>query len=110
MAKEKLFAVIDMALAVVKDAALADCIKRVENAQREYLLAEADKNRAESKAVIQSIAKIDIECRKMEITYDKVKDELGNSGEVIMEELIDMLSKERKRLVKEKNLIMKRNT
>ncbi len=107
MAKKDIFAVLDLALAVVKDAALADCLRRVENAQREYLLAEADKNRGKSKAVIKAIVKIDIECKKLELTYSKIKDDLGSDGKDIMDDLLGMLEKERKRLVKEKNSIMK---
>ena len=69
MAKKELFALLDLALAIVKDVTLTECLKKVENAQREYLLAEAEKNRGKSKAVIRAIMKIDIECKKLEFTY-----------------------------------------
>ena len=105
MAKKDVFAVLDLAIAVVKDVALADCLRRVENAQREYLLAEADKNRGKSKAIIQAIVKIDIECKKLELTYNKVRNSLGDEGKEIMDELLEMLAKERKTLVTKKNQI-----
>ncbi len=105
MAKKDILAVLDLAMAAVKDAALADCLRRVDDAQRAYLIAEADKNREKSKAVIKAIVRIDIECRKLILTYDSIKNDLGEDGQEIMDELMGMLEKERTRLVEEKKSI-----
>jgi len=105
MAKQNIFSVIELAMAVIKDAAVEDCLRRVENAQRELLLAEADKNREKGRAIIRSIAKIDIEQKKLEITYSKIKDDLGDDGKEIMDNLIRMLNEDRARFIQEKNRI-----
>lgn len=107
MSNVGIFEVFDLALSVIQDVALAESIRCVENAQREYLFIEADNNRRKSDAVIKAIAQIDIEFWKMKLTYDKVKGQLGSAGEEVMEQLLDTLSKERERLIKEKKAITK---
>ena len=96
---------LNVALALIKDQALNNCLKRVEDAQRAYLLAEADRGREKNKAIIKAIAQIDIERIKLNNTYIKVKDDLGPDGVSIMEDIISFLEKDRKRLAEEKKTL-----
>lgn len=106
MKRDNLIVLIDLALAVVKDIAIEKSLVRVKEAHREYLLAEASSNRDKSKAVVRAIAKIDTQCIILERDYLKAKDTMVADGRAAMEPLLDMLKRERMRLVEEKNRIM----
>jgi len=108
--KNELFILIDLALAVVKDIALEDRLKKIQSAQREYIQAQACANRSKSKAIIKAIVNIDTQVILLERDYLKVKDTLETDGRAAMEPLITMLKKERIRLVNEKNAIMNEKT
>ena len=105
MQKQDIFQLIGLAGDFAKDFALALCLKRVEDAQRQYLLAEADAKRSKSSAVIKSIAKLDIAIIKLEKTYEKVEESMGEKGREVMDLLIGELESERTKLVKEKKKI-----
>ena len=107
MARDEVIIAIDAALAVIKDIAITECLKRVENAQREYLLAEAKQNREKTDEIIRSIRQIDLERMRLEATYSKVKNSLGDEGNRCIEVVLKSLEKKRKYRVSEKNDIMK---
>ena len=110
MKKNEIFILIDLALAVVKDIALEERLKNIQSAQREYIQAEACVNRNKSKAIIKAIVNIDTQFILLERDYLKAKDTLEVDGRAAMEPLIDMLKKERVRLVNEKNAIMEKKS
>ena len=105
MQKQDVFQLIGLAGDLAKDFTLALCLKRVEDAQRQYLLAEADAKRGKCSALIKAIAKLDIEIKKLETTYEKVEESMGEKGREVMDILIGELESERKKLVKEKKRI-----
>lgn len=105
MNSQDIFQLLNLGLSVVKDLSLAQCLKRVETAQRNYLEAEAEANRTKSRSVIMSIARLDREIISLEVTYLPLKDTMGEKGREVMDLLVSELEKERKRLVKKKKQI-----
>ena len=105
MQKQDVFQLIGLAVDFAKDIALVQCLKRVEDAQRQYLLAEADAKRGKSSALIKAIAMLDIEILKLEETYKRVEESMGEKGREVMNLLVGELESERKKLVKEKRRI-----
>lgn len=102
MQKQDILQLIGLAADFAKDIALVQCLKRIEDAQRQYLLAEADAKRGKSNALIKAIAALDIEIIKLNETYEKIKESMGEKGREVMDLLIGELESERKKLVKEK--------
>lgn len=109
MKQRDIFALLNLGMAVIKDAAVIQCLKRIEKSQREFLIAEADQNRIRSKVVIVSISKLDFQIKDLEMEYARVKPLLGEKGEEIIDLILKELYDERARLVKEKNQIAKSN-
>lgn len=105
MQKQDVFQLIGLAVDFAKDIALVQCLKRVEEAQRQYLLAEAEAKREKGNALVKAIAMLDIEVLKLEDTYKKVEESMGEKGREVMDLLICELESERKKLVKEKRKI-----
>ncbi|MCR5107992.1 MAG: hypothetical protein K6B28_07485 [Lachnospiraceae bacterium] len=96
---------IDITLAYVKDKALREIIGRIQNAEREYLKAEADARRKVSNEIIESMVSIDIERIKLENTYNNIKNTLTHEGRSAVENLIKILKDQRQELLKKKNEI-----
>ena len=105
MDSDGIFKLINLGLSVAQDLTMAQNLKRVEDAQRQLLIAEAKNNRKKSNAVIMAIMKLDLEINKMEQTYALIKDSMGDKGQEVMDLIVNELEKERKRLVKKKKEI-----
>ena len=105
MEKKDVIALLEMGLAVVKDVTVETCLRRVENAHRAYLIAQADSGREKSKALISAIAKLDREALALEITYRRVKADMGEKGQEVMDLILTELKAERDLRVAEKNRI-----
>ena len=96
---------VNVALAVIKDKALRDEIRRVENAYRELLIQEADSRRKKNTALIKSIQKIDLEVIKLESSLTGLRNELSTEAIESIETIIRYLKVRRKDLVLEKDQI-----
>lgn len=107
MAAEKndLLGLIDIAVGIAKDKAFADALSRVQAAQREYLIAEADENRSKARGVVEAIVKLDITTKKLEIEYRRIKTSLSPSAVARFDRLFDSLDAQRQALVQEKKSI-----
>ncbi len=105
MEKKDILALLEMGMAVVKDTAVAICLRKVEDAQRAYLIAQAEGGREKSRALISAIAKLDREAIALEITYRRVSAEMGEKGQEVMELILAGLKDERDQRVAEKNRI-----
>ena len=92
---------IEMALAVVKDQAMIINLRKIEDAQRDFLLAEADQNRNHNRELIRSIAKIDVELIKLKNDFIKGKSNLDSESIKAIEDLIAFIEKDLQKKRKE---------
>jgi hypothetical protein len=105
MKKKDILVMLDMGLAIVKDVTVANCLRRVENAQRTYLIAQADSGREKNRVLISAIAKLDREAMALEIAYRRVSADMGDKGREVMDMILAELKCEREKRVAEKNHI-----
>lgn len=98
MESESLLSLIELALGIAKDKAVEDSLLRVQNAQREYLLVQAETGRKKSRAIICAMAKLDQSIRMFEHEYEKIKPSLSREAREPFEKLYSGLGKKREEL------------
>lgn len=97
--------ILQFVIGIVKDKALQDCLIRVGDAQRHYLIAKANEKRKQEQALIRARAKLEISLQKMQLTYDKVKPSLSSEAQAAMQKLLDDIRWEIQDTIQEKNKI-----
>ncbi len=102
---QNLFALIDITLGLAKDIALDNSLRRIQEAQRQLLVAEADANRKKSSAVISAISTLDIEKLKLQMVYSDLKPQLTPQASDNIRAIIYEIENQRRELVEEKNNI-----
>lgn len=102
---EAIVSMINIALCSVNDNALKDVLAKVQNAERDYLIAETNARRTKSSELIRSIAKLDIEKTKLINTYNSIESGLSDEAKIAVERVINDLNKQRNQLVIEKRRI-----
>lgn len=107
MDSKELFPLIDIALAMVKDNAINNALRKVEEAQREYLIANAEANRKKSNEVIAALMKLDIEKLQLKFQFDRNKENLSPKAIDSIQAVLNFLDQKRTNLVAEKNRIGK---
>lgn len=105
--KKDLFPLIDIALAAVKDIAIDNALKRVEEAQREYLIVAAETNRKKSSEVIRALKKLDTEKVRLQLEVNRLRGNLTPQAISSLQAVFDCLETKRAELVIEKNMIGK---
>lgn len=90
---------VKVALGYVKDKALCECIRRIETANRELLVVEAEGRRKKSNEIIKAIQKMDIEILKFERTFNPLKSELSPEAVKSVEDILSNLKKSVKLLL-----------
>lgn len=93
---------LDLALGAVKDYAADDALRRVQQAQHEYLLVEAEAGRQKGAAAVKAIAKLDQEAKLLEVQYRKIEPTLLPEAQQIFQRIFHELERQRKKVVKEK--------
>lgn len=58
---QELLKLIDVALGIAQDKAFRETLIRVQSAQREYLITQADANRKKASEIIRAMASLDID-------------------------------------------------
>lgn len=97
-----LLGLLDIALGIAKDKAFCDALAAVQAAQREYLIAEADANRAKARSIINSMVQIDITSRKLECEYRKIQGALTPDAQTHFKKLFDNLHAQHAALLQKK--------
>lgn len=95
---------IDVTLGFAKDKAFHDALIRIQEAQREYLCAEADAKRGKERSIINAMAKLDIETTKLKFEYRRIQPVLSSGAQIHFDKLFDSLQAQRERLVQEKKI------
>lgn len=96
------FALFDIALGIAKDKAFYDSLVRVQAAQREYLVAQADENRLKTREIINSMVKFDIEKRRFEAEFRKIEMNMSQEAKAPFLKLINKLESQRLELIQKK--------
>lgn len=99
----KIMSLIDILLGYTKDKIFNDALRDVQNAQREYLIAEAEDRRSKANAVIHSIIKLDISVQMLKSEYARVQSMLTPDAKAHFDELFNSLANQRCKLVQEKH-------
>lgn len=94
--------VLDLALDAVKDRAMDDALRRVKEAQREYLLEKAEADRQKGAAAVRAIAKLDREVMQLEFQYKKIEPTLTPEARQSLERVFLELEQQRKNTVQKK--------
>lgn len=101
----ELLGLLDVALGIAKDKAFYDALAKVQAAQREYLIAEADANRAKARGIINSMVKLDITTRKFEFEYHRIETELSQEAKSHFAKIFNRLQSQRQDLLLKKGKI-----
>ena len=99
---EELLKLIDVALGIAQDKAFREILMRVQVAQREYLITQADANRKKAREIIQAMASLDIERLKFEKAFQKIEKGMSQEAKSPFLKLIDALRAQRCDLVRQK--------
>ena len=92
---EELLKLIDVALGIARDKAFREILMRVQVAQREYLITQADANRKKASEIIRAMASLDIEMRKFEAAFQKIEKGMSQEAKAPFLKLIDALQAQR---------------
>lgn len=92
---EELLKLIDVALGIAQDKAFREILMRVQVAQREYLITQADANRKKAREIIQAMASLDIERLKFEKAFQKIEKGMSQEAKAPFLKLIDALQAQR---------------
>lgn len=96
---------IKVAMAAIKDIAMADCLKRIEDSQRKLILEEAEGNRKKERQILDDILRLDIEIIELEDLFSKKKTGLDREAIKSIESILNGLKGRKQDLIKEKDRI-----
>lgn len=96
------FGLFGIALGIAKDKAFYDSLVRVQAAQHDFLVAQADKNRLKTREIINSMVKLDIEKRRFEAEFRKIEMNMSQEAKAPFLKLINKLESQRLELIQKK--------
>lgn len=97
-----LLGLFDIALGIAQDKAFHDSLVRVQAAQREYLITQANEIRLRNRCIIESMAKLDIESRKFESEFRRIEKDLSEEAKQPFLKIIQGLQAQRQALIQQK--------
>lgn len=103
--QDNLISLLDLALGIAKDRATDKALRRVQEAQREYLLEKVDADRKKGAAIIKAIFKLDQETNRLKTQYNKIESSLTMEAHHSFQQIFQALERQRNQLVQEKKNI-----
>lgn len=100
----ELLGMLEIALGIAKDKAFYDALAKVQKAQREYLMAKADSERARVNGIINSMVELDLAADKLEFEYQRIQNVLSLDAKMRLEDILARLRLQREVLNREKNV------
>ena len=101
----ELSGLLDIALDAARDQALHDCLVRLQAAHREYLIARADEDRKKVRAIIDAMAKLDIERKKFEMEFRRIEKGMSQEAKAPFLKIMEEFQAQREDLIRRKKTI-----